>query len=79
MAKWQGSPELSWEADYQFVCFNDQCPYFVRGWDWMQTQYNVHASYRHRINPCTGKSSPVPVWSARALKDQILPENGRKE
>ena len=79
MQKWHNSPDLLWESEYQFVCFNDECPYFVRGWQWMETQYHVHASYRHRINPQTGKSGPVPVWSAAALKDQIVPDDNQKE
>jgi hypothetical protein len=79
MQKWGNSPDLLWESEYQFVCFNDECPYYVRGWQWMESQYRVHASYRHRLDPRTGKSGPVPVWSATALKDQIVPEDDQKE
>lgn len=72
LAKWE-NPELnSWSGEYQYVCFNDECPYFVRGWNWMQEQFKVTASYRYRLDPATGESGPLPVWSKQALRTSIL-------
>ncbi len=53
---------------------NDQCPYFVRGWKWMEEQYGAHASYRYRVDARTGMESPLAVWSAAAFKSSILPD-----
>ncbi len=73
LLKWANPDMGSWSGDFQFVCFNDACPYYARGWTWMEEHYNVHASYRHRLDPTTGETGPLPVWSANALKDKILP------
>jgi hypothetical protein len=61
-----------WEGEFQLACFNDECPYYERGWQHMEEHYAVKASYRFRINPETGHPSPLAVWSPDALKDRIL-------
>ncbi len=67
------SPELtSWGGEFQLVCFNDACPYYVRGWIWMESQFKVSASYRYRLDPVTGEAGPLAVWSNGALKNRIV-------
>jgi hypothetical protein len=61
-----------WQGEFQLACFNDECPYYVRGWQHMEGNYSVRASYRYRIDPATGEASPLAVWSADALKNRIM-------
>ena len=75
MLRWENPAMTSWSGEFQWVCFNDECPYFVRGWNWMQSQFQVKASYRWRLDPENGECGPLPVWSSDALKNYILSED----
>jgi len=74
LSRWRTPALSSWGGVWQWVCFNDECRYYIEGWTWMATEFNVHASYRYRLDPNTGESGPLPVWSPDALKDQIVTE-----
>ena len=66
-----------WNNPIQWACFNDDCPYFKEGWNWMWDHYEVKASYRYRVvDPKDQKGSPLPVWSNTAIRDRIVEENG---
>ena len=67
-------PEAVFDHPTDLACFNDECPYFVRGWVWMEEQYGVHASYRYRVDERSGFASPLAVWSASAFRSSILRE-----
>jgi len=72
MKKWKVPIASTWANEFFYVCFNDECPYFVQGWEHMWEQQATKASYRCRIDPDTGKGVPIPVWSYDALKDDII-------
>ena len=61
-----------WDRLYHLACFNNDCPYYRRGWDWMMSQYNVKVSYRYRLDPASGCASPIAVWSETALVNRIV-------
>jgi hypothetical protein len=65
-------PDTGWSTEFQLACFNDDCPYYVNGWQWMMERYQVRTSYRYRVDPATGHPSPLAVWSATALRDRII-------
>jgi hypothetical protein len=75
LSKWLVPDGSSWVEEYFWVCFNDACPYYKEGWEWMQEQYGQHASYRYAVNPGTGSSLMIPVWSDTATRELIVGES----
>jgi hypothetical protein len=75
MKKW-AVPEnpfaYTWDNDFMYICFNDACPYFVRGWDFMCREGNRGVSYRLMYNPEKDRCMPVPVPSHMALREGII-------
>ena len=62
----------TWDNDFMYICFNDTCPYFVRGWDVMYREGNRGVSYRLMYNPDKDRCLPVPVPTPKALKEGII-------
>jgi SAM-dependent methyltransferase len=77
MALWQ-PPETPWEIDYNaallYVCFHDDCEYFVRGARWCRRNGMRCATYRHSRNPANGAEGPLPVPTKGALREGIVEE-----
>ena len=73
LLKWACPIESKWCSEYMYICFNDDCSFFVEGWDWMLENYNVKASYRYRYNPFTGETGSLPVYSKDAGRESIIP------
>ncbi len=66
-------PDLStWDAEFFYVCFNDECSYYVKGWKHIEQTMKTAASYRHRYDPVSGAYGPLPVWSPDACKSEII-------
>ncbi len=72
MKKWKVPIASTWANEFFYVCFNDECPYFVQGWEHIWEQQATKASYRCRLDPDTGEYGPIPVWSYDALKNDII-------
>ena len=75
LKKWLVPDQATWDDEFFWVCFNDDCEYYKRGWAWMREQYNQHASYRFMLNPSTGAASQIPVWSDSATREMIVEED----
>jgi hypothetical protein len=74
MVQWMGPAVYSWGGEPLWICFNDDCGYFQRGWDFTFKKIGIKASYRHRYDPNTGQEGPFPVNSSEAGKDGIVKE-----
>jgi hypothetical protein len=74
MKKWavpQG-PFTEWDNEFMYICFNDVCPYLVRGWEVMAGQGNRGISYRCMYYPEKEVCMPVPIFSLQALRESII-------
>jgi hypothetical protein len=75
MKKWEvpDNPfEVTWNNEFMYICFNDQCPYYVRGWDHIYQSTKRMASYRFMYNPDKDVCTPIPVPSPKALRESIM-------
>ena len=75
LKKWLVPEEATWDEEFFWVCFNDDCAYYKNGWVWMKEQYSQHASYRYMVNPTTGAASQIPVWSDSATREMIVEDD----
>lgn len=76
LRKWTppNSPFSTWDTEFLYICFNDECPYLVAGWQTMSCQGNPGMSYRHAHDPERGSHIPIPIISLHALKEGIVDE-----
>jgi hypothetical protein len=79
MSLWEVPPltfsdGLGWGVPYLFICFNDQCPLFMQGWDHIQESYAHNASYRCMNYPGTEQFECMPVFSEMGGRGQIIDE-----
>jgi SAM-dependent methyltransferase len=74
LLKWEvpQSPFTQWDVDFMYVCFNDECPYLVQGWEVMKQQGNSGISYRFTYNSYRDNCLSVPVPNLHALKEGII-------
>ncbi len=74
LLKWEvpQSPFTQWDVDFMYVCFNDECPYLVQGWEVMKQQGNSGISYRFTYNSYRDHCLSVPVPNLHALKEGII-------
>ena len=68
MSLWEVPPinfsdGLGWGAPYLFVCFNDECSSYKKGWDHLGETMEAPASYRCYVEPGQKNFEYMPVFS----------------
>ena len=90
MSLWEVPPinfsdGLGWGTPYLFVCFNDECPSYSKGWEHLKESMEAPASYRCYVEPGQKNFEYMPVFSPMGaqggkLDDQVLiQEEAKKE
>ncbi len=66
------SDGLGWGAPYLFICFNDDCSMYKKGWKDIEEKFAHKASYRCMNYPGTDQYECIPVFSPMGAKGQIV-------
>ncbi len=65
---------LGWDSPYMYVCFNNDCPLYVNGWENLWENYAQHASYRCIKSPNDDIFEAMPVFSSIGGQGQVIDE-----
>ena len=65
---------LGWCTPFLYVCFNDECRFYVNSWKHMNDKYGQEMGYRYMLHPDSHESSSLPVGSKYAMKGDIIDE-----
>jgi len=66
------TPFTEYDVEFLQVCFNDECPFVVRGFDSMARQGNLGFSHRFMYVRERDLCGSLPVPSLHALRDSIV-------
>jgi hypothetical protein len=66
---------LDWGTTFLWVCYNNDCGPFKKGWEHMMNTMGQLVSYRVMITPDTGTQGVIPAFSHEYLQKQGKPAN----
>lgn len=69
------SRHLDWDSPYLWVCYNNECTLFKKGWDHMMQTVGQLVSYRCMIQPQNGQMGLIPAFSHQYLQEHGKPAN----
>lgn len=69
------SRHLDWGTTFLWVCFNNHCTFFMKGWKHMMENYGQLVSYRYMITPDNGTQGVIPAFSHEYLAHYGKPGN----
>lgn len=73
------SDGLGWGSPYLYVCFNDDCPLYLNGWQSIMKNYAGVGSYRCICDPMSMKMECMPVFSRDGGRGYIIDEQIKAE
>jgi hypothetical protein len=62
---------LEWGTPFLWVCFNDSCAFFVRGWKHISENFGQGASYRFMITPDSGQANALPWFGVEYIMKKM--------
>jgi len=63
---------LGWGSEYLFICLNDTCPLFIKGWDYIANQYGHVGSYRYMELPNSRETYNMMVVTRDAFTGSVV-------
>ncbi|MBU0680199.1 MAG: zinc ribbon domain-containing protein [Proteobacteria bacterium] len=63
---------LGWGAEVMFVCLNDECPPYVKGWEHIEAAYGHVGSYRYMRLANEEKGELMMVGNQMAFTGSVL-------
>lgn len=63
---------LGWGSDILYICLNDACPVFLKGWKTIEERYGHHSSYRYMELPDSKEKNYMMVGNADAFKACVI-------
>jgi len=63
---------LGWGTPYLYICFNDECSLYKRGWKSIMDNFAHNASHRCMNYPGTNQFECIPVFSPQGATGQII-------
>ncbi len=63
---------LGWGSDVLFICLNDACSLFLKGWENIDSKYGHHASYRYMELPRSKEGNVMMVGNKDAFKASVI-------
>lgn len=63
---------LGWGSEVMFICLNDSCSLFLKGWEQIERNYGHHASYRYMELPGSPEGNLMMVGNVDAFKACII-------
>jgi hypothetical protein len=63
---------LGWGSEYLFICLNNDCSLFAKGWEYIENQYGHVGSYRYMEIPGSKESYNMMVAGRDAFTGSIV-------